>query len=799
MRDLRRRWLQVLATALVIAIGVAVFAGMGGMRSFREQSAQRSFDVLKFHDLRLTLADGSFAREGEMKIAIAGARADAPPAAVEERLLVPTQVDGRPLGRDLLTPGLVIGVPVAARDVDLVRAIRGRNLAAADAARPVAVLDRSYAKFYELPDTGRLKLAGGASIDYVGQGQSPQYFLITSGAGFGGESTLGVLYTPLAAAQKLAGRAGAVNELVMRLAAGADPERAKRAVERVAAARFPGAEVTMGDDEPSHTILFRDAKNDQRMLSFFGLLVLLGASIAAFNLVSRTVEAERREIGVGMALGVPTAQLALRPLMLGAQIALAGTVLGALLSAWVANVFGSLMEELMPLPVYTEPFTAGVFVRGATVGFLLPFAATLWPVWRGVRVQPVEAIRVTARSASGGLVRAATRLRLPGGAVAQMPWRNTSRTPRRTLLAVVGLAAVIGAMTALVGLMDSFNRTIELSRAELTGDAPGRLNVALTGFLPEHSAAVRKLSSVPGVREVETRLDLPSALVAGSGSPVDVVLTTIDRRAGVWKPTITAGRLPAGANEIVIAPKAAKDLGVKPGDRVQLRVAGFTEGGKTELKSLKLKIAGLTSDPFRVFAYADRSLAADAGMLGMTNALSVMPAAGANSARVQRSLASSPVVATTRPVTADADALADTMEQFKGIIQVAAAAAFVLAVLMAFNLAGIALEERRREYATMFAFGLPVRRGLRIASTENLIIGLLGTALGVAVGLLTIGWIVGSLTADTWPEIGIERHLSASSAVVAVFVGVIAVAVTPYLLSRRLLRMDIPSTLRVME
>lgn len=123
-------------------------------------------------------------------------------------------------------------------------------------------------------------------------------------------------------------------------------------------------------------------------------------------------------------------------------------------------------------------------------------------------------------------------------------------------------------------------------------------------------------------------------------------------------------------------------------------------------------------------------------------------------------------------MTADTDALADTMDQFKSIIQVAAGAALVLAVLMAFNLAAISLEERRREYATM---------------------------LGLLVGFIAIGWMIEELFADTWPEIGIIRHLSPGSYLIALVVGVGAVTLTPYLMSRRLTRMDVPSTLRVVE
>lgn len=799
LRDLRRRRLQVLATALVIAIGVAVFAGLGGLREFREESAQRSFAALRFHDLRVTLPEGSTARRGELERLIRRAGPDVPVAAVQERLLVPTQLDGRPAGEDVLTPGLVVGVPVGdAGDVDRVRAIRGRTLRPADAGRAVAVLDRSYASFYDLPDRGSLRLPGGERIDYVGQGQSPQYFLITSETGFGGESTLGVLYAPLDTAQRLAGRPGQVDEVVVRLVAGSDPVAAQAAVRRAVASRLPGAEVVRGDEEQAWTILFRDARNDQRMMTVFGLLVLLGASIAAFNLVARTVEAERREIGIGMALGLPTGRLALRPLLLGAEIALAGTVLGALLSVWVSGAFASIYEEFLPLPVYTDPFRPSQFARGALVGFLLPFAATVWPVWRGVRVQPVEAIRVSARAASGGMVRAATRIRLPGGTVAQMPWRNASRTPRRTLLAVVGLGAVLGSTIALVGIVDSFDRTIEQSREELVGDAPGRLHAELRTLDAETAPAVRALARAPGVRAIDPRLDLPASLGAG-GADVPVVLTVNADEGAVWRPRIDEGRAPRGAGEIAIAPKAADDLGVDVGETLTLEVTGRAAEGGPVLRRLRLRVSGLTKDPFRVFAFADAPLAAALGLSGTTNALSVLPEPGATAGAVQRTLAASGLVATTRPVTADSDALADTVDQFTGIIQVAAAAALVLAMLMAFNLAAISLEERRREYATMFAYGVPVRRALRIAATENLVVGVLGTALGALVGLVAISWMISALFTDTWPEIGMIRHLSPGSMVLAVLVGVVAVTVTPYVLARRLTRMDVPSTLRVVE
>lgn len=804
MRDLRRRWLQVVATALVMALGVAVFAGLGGLRAFREDSATASFAFQKLHDIRVSMADDDFAQEGELAQAIRSASPDLETApVVQERLLAPTQIDGRPAGNDeVLTPGLLIGVPISADEakaVDTLNIDAGRPLKPSDDGKPVAVLDASYANFYDLPASGTLELAGGMQIEYVGKGQSPQYFLITSDVGFGGESTLGVLYAPLKTVQTLAGKPGAVNEAEIRLAEGADPAAAKQALEESLKTTVPGATVTLGTEEQTHQILYRDAKNDQRMFGFFGLLVLLGAAIAAFNLVSRAVEAERREIGVGMALGSPPSRLAIRPLMLGLEIAVLGTLIGAALSIWIANVFADVIKTFLPLSVWTDPFRIEFFLPAAAIAFLIPFLAIIWPVWRAVRVQPVEAIRVSDRSAKGGMVRAATRIKLPGGSIAQMPWRNTSRTPRRTLLAVIGLAAVLGAMVALLGIVDSFNTTIDQSRTELAGDEPTRMNVTLAGVQPTDSAAVRSIEDTPGVAESTPRLDVPTEIGAPGAEPFVSLVTIAPTSGGVWQPTYSEGRAPQGSGEIAIAPKAAEDLDVEVGDTVTIRAAGRSADGETTEQELPLKVSGLTSDPFRVFSFAAPELADRLGLAGTTNALSVIPDPGAQPGEVQRALAANPIVVSTRSVTADAEALGDQMDQFSSIIQVAAFAAFMLAVLMSFNLASISLEERRREFATMFAYGMPVRRGLGVAAAENLIIGVLATILGSFIGMLTIDWLIGSLFSDTWPEIGLVRHLSLGTIVTAVVAGVVAVSIAPVMLVRRLTGMDVPSTLRVVE
>ena len=99
----------------------------------------------------------------------------------------------------------------------------------------------------------------------------------------------------------------------------------------------------------------------------------------------------------------------------------------------------------------------------------------------------------------------------------------------------------------------------------------------------------------------------------------------------------------------------------------------------------------------------------------------------------------------------------------------------------------------------MFAFGVPVRTVLRVAVVESLVIGVLGTGLGLVVGWLLLHWLITVLLPQTYPDLGIVTSVSGSTWLTAIALGVLAVTLAPLLTVRKLTRMDVPSTLRVME
>jgi putative ABC transport system permease protein len=802
LRDLRQRWLLVLTLAAVVALATGVSAGLGSMETWRVRSNDASFGLLRMHDLRVSLAAEGSVEAGALATAVAAIPHSRLIAGTQERLIIPTQVDASVPGGSVLVPGKLVGVPLAgpASGIDTRFTQKGRELRPSDTGNAVAVVEGNFGDHHGLPIPTVARIAGGRRLRVVGQVLQPEQFLVTRpGADFGAEAGYAVLYTSLATVQTLSGREGQVNELVLRLVPGADPSAVESELRQSFAERLSdiGVTFTPRADEDVHRVLYEDARSDQQMIDIFAWLLLAGAAFASFNLVTRVVESQRREIGIGMALGVAPARLAIRPLLFASEISLLGVLAGIGIGLVFNQIFRGSLQDLLALPVWTTPLLPGVYARAAALGLAVPLLAAAYPVARAVRVPPVDAIRVGSLTAAGaGLAPLLERLRLPGSSLAKMPFRNLARTPRRTLMSLLGIAAVITILVALAGVFDSFNRALAASHDEALHGNPARMTATLATTSPSAGRVVRAIADSPAVAAAEATLVLPVTL-RSRGTAFDATVELLDPASDVWRPRITSGDFTPARGGIVLATQAAEDLGLGVGDTVTLTHPVRTGPTSFRTSSSSVEVVALHANPLRGLTYMASGQARLFGLAGATNTVELRPRGSRET--LTRALLAIRGVASVEPGSAVPDAVRSYMDEFLAILRITQTVTLLLAVLIAFNTMSIATEERRREHATMLAFGTPPRSILRNAVVESALIGTLGTIVGLALGLAILGWIVNFVSADTYPELGLPITLSPGSIATAALVGIAAVGLSPLLDARRLRRMDIPSTLRVVE
>jgi putative ABC transport system permease protein len=798
LRDLRAHWVAVLAISVVIAIGMGVYAGLSSTSTWRRLSNDASFAATNVHDLRVTASPGVFVPEGQLRDLVVSMPSAGQVIDVTERVVVDTQLEvDTPDGAVLVTARIVGGT----LRHDAVDRVWVRDGTAPEPGSGRVVLEAKFAEFHRLPSAGTFELADARTVAYSGVGVGPEEFYVSGPEGtVMAEADLATVYGHLADAQALTGRPGVVNDVVLTVTPGADVDTVEEDLRR-AASGFAGAGLTVTDveDVDAVRVLYEDIDNDQQFFTAFAMLVLVAAALAAFNLVNRIVEAQRREIGIGMALGAPRAQLSIRPLLVGVQIAAVGVIAGVVVGVVVARAMLGLLESLLPLPEYRTPFQTVAFVRAAGLGVAIPILASAWPVWRAVHVEPIEAIRTGHLTARGGRFTALSRrVRLPGSSLAVVPIRNLLRTPRRTVLTAAGVGVAIASLVCVLGMLDSFGRAIDVSDADATRGDRDRVLVQLATPMAVDDPRVRALVDDPTVGSADLGLRLPAVAIRDGIDAFDLVIDSYDFDTAVWAPRRDTTDESAG-DGLILSRKAADDLGVGPGDSVRVRHP-IRVGAGFALVESEIEVSALHDNPVRTFAYVDDAVAgALFGLEGVTNLMSVSPADRASAAEVQRAMFGRDGVASTLPVARVGEAFDEALDAFTGFLLIAAVAVLALALLIAFNAARIAVEERRREHATMRAFGLPVRSILGMITKESIVIGVMATLVGVAVGTAMLEWMLTSLAERTLPEFGIERYIAPSTLAWAAGIGIVAVGVAPLFLVGRIRTMDVPSTLRVME
>jgi len=211
----------------------------------------------------------------------------------------------------------------------------------------------------------------------------------------------GVVFMPIAAAQRYYEMPGAVNSLDIAVV---DPENVAAAKEAIRARLADGYRVR---DWQDLNATFVSALLVERVVTF--LLLALVVLVAAFNIVSgqvMLVKDKGREIAILRTMGATRPSILRIFFLSGAGTGVAGTLLGVVLGLavsasieaigrWVSEVrdgrqVSALFDFLSGLPAIIDYGDVAVVV---VIALALSFAATFYPAWRAGRLDPVEALR----------------------------------------------------------------------------------------------------------------------------------------------------------------------------------------------------------------------------------------------------------------------------------------------------------------------------------------------------------------------------------------------------------------------
>jgi len=318
----------------------------------------------------------------------------------------------------------------------------------------------------------------------------------------------------------------------------------------------------------------------------------------------------------------------------------------------------------------------------------------------------------------------------------------------------VGVAALILALAGQSGLHHDILARILGANAHVTIFAPAGASIE------DPEGLARKVEAVPGVvatSPVCFERGLITSELDPTGTPV--FLKGIDPEAEAHVTEIaskfTSGSLealmspaPSGLQPIVLGKDLARELGVKPGDRVQVLVPQLNLNPFTILpRSRAFEVVGIVDSGFYDYdsTWAHISIGAAQKLFGLGTGASVLQVRVQDLDRLTE----------TRQAVADAAGplfpvtdMVDMNRTFFGALRLEKLGIF-LAISLIVVVAGLNIVStlvltvmgKVRDIGVLVAMGATSRGIMRLYVTQGLMIGLVGTAIGCGLGLSLAWWL----------------------------------------------------------
>lgn len=323
--------------------------------------------------------------------------------------------------------------------------------------------------------------------------------------------------------------------------------------------------------------------------------------------------------------------------------------------------------------------------------------------------------------------------------LSSIAWRNSASRRLRSLLSVVGIALGVALLLAALAV----DRGIDEAIDSLSSDLIGRASLRLTAFEPSGMSmgTVTAVRGVEGVAAVAPVVEHTAFVGTGERPNLGVVqVVGIDPRAEtmVHDYRLLAGVFPGADTglDVLFPAEWTRARGLSVGDSVTIpgaggqltfRVAGLLEAaGPARMNAGRVAFIGLETAQ-RLFAMEGRVTRAD-----------IQIAEGADVATVEKAVEGA-IVGEHYVLTRASEVAASQRGQvadFRVTTALLAALALFVGGFLIYNTLSASVRERIREIGLLRAAGATRRQVYRLVFWEGLLLGSVGSAVGVALGIV---------------------------------------------------------------
>ncbi|MFF2911428.1 FtsX-like permease family protein [Paenibacillus sp. NPDC057934] len=512
----------------------------------------------------------------------------------------------------------------------------------------------------------------------------------------------------------------------------------------------------------------------------FPLIFFLVAAVIAFISISKMVETQRTQIAVMQAIGISRNKIRTSFLIYAFLAAVLGSIGFALIGnllipKYLIQVFTTRLD--MPdLVVSIYPI---YIILPLVFAFLSTGAAALLALQKTLREDPAHGMRPRPpKTAKETLIERSSWVWNRLASSSRLVCRNMLRNKGRMLLSSVG---VIASVTLLVTGFSLKNSATDVVHSVVDGAG---YDIAINY---NETVADKTALSFPYTASTVELTSVKKAVVA-LGEGVTLKAQIVESGSSLIHLVDPQGNtIPISNNSFIIPQNIAQDYAVNVGDSMNVEINNT---------QYHFKITAISEQYLAKSLYISQDLAHNAGIEIDQKMALVKLQNPDNTGHLAEQLKLDKTVSdvTTRQDLMDKSKDITTM--LNAIILVITLAAAMLAITVIYNITSVNILERTREYATLMALGHSKKQITRMMLTENTVLTMLGSIVGLPVGYLLFSYLT---TIISRGDLTLTNNPSIIALLGAVGFSLLFVFLTNLLLSPKINKISLVETLKGVE
>lgn len=479
----------------------------------------------------------------------------------------------------------------------------------------------------------------------------------------------------------------------------------------------------------------------------FPLIFFLVATLVCLTTMTRMVEEHRIQIGTLKALGYSKFSIVSQYFIYAFTASVIGSIIGVILGF---KIFPFLIFNAYRI-MYTIPPVAGNFHidLAITSALVAIFCTTLAAVGASIKeLVAVPAILMRPKAPKAGKRILLERIKFIWKRMSfteKVTARNIFRYKKRFFMTIIGVAGCTALLITGFGLKDSIVAVTEKQFGEIyTYDLKGYLRESIQedkeylfmDELKDYNEIEDSLLSFEKNIKVKNNNEENSSVEGYILIPKDV-----DKLGGFINLREENRKIDIGDNGVVITKKLSKLLNIKEGDNIEISL---------DDKTVNAKVNHITEHYVSHYVYMspkyyEKLLDDKVNYNAFSSKLKNKDIDQED--KLSKEMMKNPKIATINSTTSISDKFKKTMDSVDSVVLVLIASAAALAYVVMYNLTNINISERMRELATIKVLGFYDKEVAGYVYRENIILSIIGTLAGLILGVFLHKYVI--TTAET--------------------------------------------------